>query len=102
MIVRDSDELAIREARLAELHDLPARRTDAEELVAGMPGMTTWTSSPRPAQESRPASVARTDYPWRVIYYPDEPARHRHGYWTRRRSPGSYVVTRARVEQPRY
>jgi hypothetical protein len=25
-----------------------------------------------------------------------------HGYWTRRRSPGSYVVTRAHVEQPRY
>ena len=25
-----------------------------------------------------------------------------HGFWTRRRAPGEYVVTRARVEQPRY
>jgi len=50
----------------------PLRRTNAEELVGGLPGMTTWSAKPSPSPP-----VARTEYPWTVEYWPDEPVRHR-------------------------
>lgn len=71
-------ELRIRDARLAELRDLVARRTDVEALVAGLPGYITW--SPTTSPPLRPRESPKGDSgpcPWSVEFRPDASSRQR-------------------------